>query len=140
MQVHGFVARRKGSNARRDFVTSRRKAPKEGHEPIAKEFKDVDLGINIVDSKQTTVIHCSNRFVDANFTHTDDNARYVFEIDNILKPGIYTLVLFLRTEDVIQDVLNNEVSFEISDGNPYGFNDSKQFQGSILPQFSVYKK
>ncbi|MEO6904405.1 MAG: polysaccharide ABC transporter ATP-binding protein [Bacteroidia bacterium] len=107
---------------------------------VKRTFNDVDFGLNIIDSHQKCIIHCSNRFLNINFQHHSDVDTYTFEIENNLKPGVYSLVLFLRTEDVIQDVLSNEVSFEISDGNPYGFNDTMQIQGSVLPDFTIYKK
>jgi len=107
---------------------------------IKRVFNDIDFGLNVIDQHQTNVIHCSNRFINKDFVHTSDNDEYVFEIENNLKPGIYSLILFLRTEDVIQDFLIGDVSFEISDGNPYGYNDTKQIQGFVLPQFSINKK
>ncbi len=107
---------------------------------VKRIFNDVDFGLNIIDSHQKCIVHCSNRFLNIHFQHQSDSDTYTFEIENNLKPGVYSLVLFLRTEDVIQDVLSNEVSFEISDGNPYGFNDTMQIQGSVLPGFTIYKK
>lgn len=106
---------------------------------VKRTFNDVDFGLNIIDSHQNCIIHCSNRFLDIHFQHQSDSNTYTFEIENNLKPGIYTLVLFIRTEDIIQDLLSNEVSFEISDGNPYGYNDTMQIQGSTLPTFTIYK-
>lgn len=105
-----------------------------------RNFSDIDFGVNIHDKNQSCIIHISNRFVNKNFTHTDDTTTYEFEIDNNLRPGFYQLTLFLRTEDVIQDVLNSAVSFEIADGNPYGFNDVSQFQGNTLPLFNITQK
>ena len=107
---------------------------------VKRIFNDIDFGINIIDNRQNCIVHCSNRFLNINFTHTSDSDTYIFEIENNIKPGIYTLILFLRAEDVIQDFLTNEVSFEISDGNPYGFNDTNQIQGSVLPSFKIYKQ
>lgn len=107
---------------------------------VKRTFNDVDFGLNIIDSHQNCIVHCSNRFLNLHFQHQSDSDTYTFEIENNLKPGVYSLVLFLRTEDVIQDVLSNEVSFEVSDGNPYGFNDTMQIQGSVLPEFTIYKK
>ena len=105
-----------------------------------RSFSDIDFGVNIHDKNQSCIIHISNRFINKNFTHKDDSIVYNFEIDNNLRPGFYQLTLFLRTEDVIQDVLNSMISFEIADGNPYGFNDASQFQGTTLPLFSITQK
>ena len=102
-----------------------------------RSFSDIDFGVNVHDKNQSCVIHISNRFINKNFTHKSDFNTYSFEIENNLKPGFYQLTLFLRTEDVIQDVLNSLISFEIAEGNPYGFNDSSQFQGNTLPLFNI---
>ncbi|MGP8214405.1 MAG: polysaccharide ABC transporter ATP-binding protein [Bacteroidia bacterium] len=104
-----------------------------------RKFSDLDFGINIMDKRHNCIVHCSNRFIDKNMNHTDDADTYRFEIENNLKPGNYQLVLFLRTENTIQDVLESQVGFEIGDGNPYGFNDTSQLQGAVFPEFSIEK-
>lgn len=105
-----------------------------------KVFTDLDFGINFCDKFHNTVYHVSNRFINANFTHESDESEYIFEIENNLKPGTYNLILFLRSMDEIQDFLINRVSVDIADGNPYGFNDTAQIQGMVLPKFNVTKK
>jgi lipopolysaccharide transport system ATP-binding protein len=104
-----------------------------------KIFNDLDFGINFCDNNYNTIYHFSNRFLNINFSHTSDNELYVFESENNLKPGVYNLILFLRTADEIQDFLINKVSIEILDGNPYGYNDTQQIQGMVLPNFSISK-
>ncbi|HTB05571.1 MAG TPA: polysaccharide ABC transporter ATP-binding protein [Bacteroidia bacterium] len=106
---------------------------------VKRRFADVDFGVNVMDKRHNCVVHCSNRFIAENIEHTDDRDTYRFEIENNIKPGNYQLVLFLRTEDTIQDLLEFQVGFEISDGNPYGFNDTSQIQGATLPKFSIKK-
>jgi lipopolysaccharide transport system ATP-binding protein len=100
-------------------------------------FRDVDFGFNINDKNHGCIIHISNRFINKKFDHSDDEVIYQVEIDNNLKPAYYMMVLFLRTGDDIQDFLINQVSFEIGEGNPYGFNDTEQIQGNILPRFDI---
>ena len=100
-------------------------------------FSDVDFGINIKDKNLNTIIHCSNRYLGRLFEHTSDESEYLFEIENNLKPGVYSLVLFLRTGNLIQDWLSNVVKLEIADGNPYNFRDTQQIQGAILPNFNI---
>jgi lipopolysaccharide transport system ATP-binding protein len=109
------------------------------HSNLKRKFSDLDFGINIMDKRLNCIVHCSNRFINKNFEHSNDAASYRFEIENNLKPGNYSLVLFLRAEDTIQDVLNSQIGFEIADGNPYGFNDSSQIQGAVMPSFSITK-
>lgn len=102
-----------------------------------RRFADMDFGVNIYDKNQSCIIHISNRFINRNFDHANDSQQYRFEIANNLKPGLYQMTLFLRSEDTIQDVLNSIITFEVGEGNPYGFNDNSQFQGSTLPVFSI---
>ena len=83
------------------------------------------------------MIHCSNRFIHLQIEHESDSNEYIIEIQNILKPGVYVLGLFLRAEDVIQDWLNTAVKLEIAEGNPYAFPDTQQIQGVVLPQFTM---
>lgn len=103
-------------------------------------YSDLDFGINFCDQFFNTVYHVSNRFINKNFEHESDNSMYTFEIENNLKPGIYNLILFLRSKDEIQDFLINRISIEISEGNPYGYNDTMQIQGVVLPKFSISKQ
>lgn len=106
---------------------------------IKKEYLDLDFGFNVSDRNHSCIIHVSNRFINKGFNHSDDTNIYEVEIENNLKPGYYMMILFLRTNDVIQDFLINQVSFEVEDGNPYGYNDTQQIQGNVLPIFSINK-
>lgn len=102
-----------------------------------KVFENLDLGFNISDKNQCCIIHCRNKFINANFNHTSDQQEYLFEIENNLKPGIYHIVLFLRTKEVIQDFITEGISLEIGEGNPYNYYSSEQIQGNTLPTFSI---
>ncbi|MBI3520531.1 MAG: ATP-binding cassette domain-containing protein [Bacteroidetes bacterium] len=104
---------------------------------LNKKFKGIDIGINICNQNYQTIYHVSNRFINSIFDHDDDDQKYRFEIENNLKPGDYFLILFLRADEMIQDVLMYSISFEILDGNPYGFEDSSQLQGAVLPKFKL---
>ncbi len=100
-------------------------------------YKDLDFGIALKDKNGNTVIHVSNRFISAYTDHDDDATSYSFSIENMLKPGIYYVTLFLRAADTIQDWLSDVIKLEVLDGNPYNFKDTVQIQGAILPNFSV---
>jgi hypothetical protein len=104
---------------------------------MKRAFPELDFGFAIRDKNQNTIIHCSNRYLNLHFEHASDEAEYLFEIENILRPGVYSLVFFLRSNEVIQDWLSNAVMLEIEDGNPYGFHDTRQIQGIILPEFNI---
>lgn len=100
-------------------------------------FHELDFGVAIRDKNLNTIVHCSNRYLNQHFDHDCDENEYLFEIDNVLKPGDYSLVLFLRDKDVVQDWLIDAVKLEIEDGNPYGFPDTAQIKGVILPDFNI---
>jgi lipopolysaccharide transport system ATP-binding protein len=104
---------------------------------LNKKFKNIDIGINICNQNYQTIYHVSNRFVNSMFDHDSDDNKYRIEIENNLKPGDYFMVLFLKADETIQDVLMYSISFEVLDGNPYGFEDSFQFQGVVLPKFKI---
>ncbi len=106
---------------------------------IKQAYADLDFGFNISDKNHSCIIHVSNRFINKQFNHDDDSVIYHVEIENNLKPGYYIMILFLRTNDEIQDFLINQVSLEIGEGNPYGYNDTQQIQGNILPEFNISK-
>lgn len=102
-------------------------------------FSELDFGFAIRDASQNTIIHCSNRFLQKHFVHTSDDSEYLVEIDNILKPGTYFMTLFIRSNEVIQDWIVNAVRIDIEDGNPYGFHDTGQIKGVMLPRFDIKK-
>lgn len=104
---------------------------------VKRRFPALDFGIAFRDKNLNTIIHCSNRYLDFHIEHVSDEDEYLFEIENILKPDVYSLVLFLRSNEVIQDWLTGIVKFEIEDGNPYNFYDTKQIQGLVLPDFRI---
>jgi len=103
------------------------------------EFREIDFGLAICDKDRRRLIHCSNRFLGAEIDHKTDTTDYFVEIDNILKPGVYYLTLFLRSREIIQDWLVEVVRFTIEDGNPYGYYDTAQINGTIFPDFNIYK-
>jgi lipopolysaccharide transport system ATP-binding protein len=104
---------------------------------VKRAFSELDFGFAIRDKNLNTIVHCSNRYLDLHLEHASDEDEYLFEIENNLKPGVYSLVFFLRSNEVIQDWLSNSVKLEIEDGNPYGFHDTRQIQGVILPEFNI---
>ena len=103
---------------------------------VTSNFRDVDFGLAINDRNNNCIIHCSNRFVNTHINHTDDRSVYEFSIENCLKPGTYTITLFLRTGDTIQDWLKDIIRFEVLDGNPYGFHNSELITGVVFPKFN----
>lgn len=100
-----------------------------------KIFRDIDIGVAVLNKHGDNMIHMSNRFIDRHFDHTNDNTVYSITCDNILRPGRYCLTVFLRAEDTIQDWVKEFMEFDILDGNPYGFNNSLGISGAILPTF-----
>lgn len=102
-----------------------------------KKYNAIELGITINDKFQSCIIHLGNRFINEILNHEVDSQIYTFEVDNILKPGTYSFSLFLRTEEKIQDWLENIATIEINDGNPYGYLNTNHIQGVIIPDFKI---
>lgn len=105
-----------------------------------KFFSELEFGIAIQDKNQNILIHAGNKYINRKLDHFDDGAEYYFSIENNLRPGNYYLTLFLRSGEVIQDWLTNIITFDIADGNPYGYADTKQIQGMIFPRFEICAK
>jgi len=104
------------------------------------KFENIDIGIGIQDSKEKRLIHISNKFIKKELTHLSDDQEYHISIENILAPGVYNLTLFLQTADIIQDWLQDVVQFEIADGNPYQFMNTKIITGVIFPKFKMIQQ
>ncbi len=84
-------------------------------------FTDADFGLAIQDSLGTTIHHLSNKFIGLSIHTLDSNKKYVFTINQFLKQGNYSLVLFLRTDETIRDWLTVPGALKISEGNIYGY-------------------
>lgn len=102
-----------------------------------KEFDDVEIGIAIHDKNDNCLIHCGNRFISYQIIQNSEMEEYTFEIQNQLRPGRYSVTLFLRNRDVIQDWISKEIFFNVEDGNPYDYLDTGQIQGAIFPDFRI---
>ncbi|NER80287.1 MAG: ABC transporter ATP-binding protein [Leptolyngbya sp. SIO1D8] len=100
-------------------------------------FTDIDMAININDRNKSCIVHCANKFLGKNFSHTDDQLEYHFEIENNLKPGYYYMTLFLRSKDVIQDWIEDQIILEVQGNNPYGYHSNGLIQGNVLPGFNI---
>lgn len=101
------------------------------------KYQDLLFGINIHDSNGNCLIHLSNIFLHrVEITH-DNSLAYQFTINALnLRPGRYTVSLFIRANEEIQDWLEKVAMFEIEDGNIYGFENSRMIQGIVQPEFS----
>ena len=98
---------------------------------------NVEFGIAINNHKQQSIIHCSNKFIHKTVTHTNDRAKYLFSIENSLAPGEYSLTLFLRTNNIIQDWLKEIIAFSILDGNPYSYDNTKEISSIFFPKYTI---
>jgi len=99
-------------------------------------FKDLLFGVNLYDSTGNCMVHLSNIFLgQLDITH-DESASYQFTIDSLnFKPGRYTISLFVRANEEIQDWLEGAAVIQIVDGNVYGFENSQMIQGLVQPEF-----
>ena len=103
-----------------------------------RNFDDLLLGINIKDLYEVNIIHLSNIFLDKiNISHEKDDQIYQFEIPFLnLKSGQYIIGIFLRSNEEIQDWIEDAIRFEILEGNVYNFSNSKMITGMIQPIFN----
>lgn len=101
------------------------------------QYKDLLFGVNIYDSSGNCLIHLSNIFLhQVGITHSDAQI-YQFTVAALnLKPGRYTVSLFVRSNEEIQDWLDKVAVFEVEEGNIYGFENSQMIQGILQPEFS----
>ncbi len=107
-------------------------------------YKDLLFGVNLYDSAGNCLVHLSNIFLNCvDITH-DESAVYQFTLDSInFKPGRYTVSLFVRANEEIQDWLDGVARVEIEEGNIYGFENSQMIQGLVQPEFrfeQLYEK
>ncbi|MFT4662265.1 MAG: lipopolysaccharide transport system ATP-binding protein [Ulvibacter sp.] len=102
-----------------------------------KSFENLEIASSLNDKNENCLVHISNKYLGQNINHEDDKQKYTFEIENNLRPGIYKQILFLRNSDGIQDWIVDGLYLEIQDGNPYGYNNTEEIRGSILPNFTM---
>ncbi|MFT7381838.1 MAG: lipopolysaccharide transport system ATP-binding protein [Roseivirga sp.] len=101
----------------------------------ADKFLDLDFGLAVQDSLNTTIFHLSNRFLSFKVDRHEKNATYLFRFAQSLKPGSYNLVLFIRANDTVEDWLTLNNALKIEDGNIYNFNNSESISGVVQPEF-----
>lgn len=102
--------------------------------------KNIDLGISIHNMESQSLIHCTNGFLNKVLPFDGEISNYQIRIDNNLRPGKYSITLFLRIDGQIHDWLNEIVHFEIEDGNPYAYSDTSIINGVIFPDFEFLLK
>lgn len=104
-------------------------------------YKDLLFGININDNTGNNIIHLSNIFINQiNITHLEGR-EYIFEIEQLnLRPGFYSIDLFLRANEDIQDWIFGVGNILVEESNMYNFSNSKMITGILQPQFSLLYK
>ena len=100
-------------------------------------YRELDFGISIFNKENVCMMHLSNRFLHKEFMHSDDSVTYSVQTANPLRPGVYQITFFLRSENRIQDYLIHVASLEITDGNPYNYLDTSMIQGQVFPDFDI---
>ena len=101
---------------------------------------NIELGINILNMESQNLIHCMNEFIDKVLPYNGEKTTYRVRVANYLRPGKYSLTLFLRIQGEIQDWLSEVVHFEIEDGNPYGYSNTPKITGIMFPDFDFQIK
>jgi lipopolysaccharide transport system ATP-binding protein len=99
-------------------------------------FSDLLFGVNILDANEQCVIHLSNVFKNQLVLEHKEASQYDWTLPQMsLKPGIYTVSIFLRANEEIQDWIRDAAVLEILQGNVYGFSNSEMIQGIVQPEF-----
>ena len=101
-------------------------------------YSDLEFGIGVKDMLNNHIIHLSNKYIKKKLNHTSDKNIYWFSIENNLKPGKYSVVLFLRAKEEIEDWISDQILIQITEGNRYGYQNSNEIQGLIQPEFEFY--
>ncbi len=105
------------------------------------KYHQLEFGLALQDEFNRNIIHISNKYKKvAVDRHQSDEVIYWFEIENPLRQGRYSLVLFLRANDVIQDWITDFLYIEIPEGNRYKYHNSSEIQGLVLPDFTFTEK
>jgi lipopolysaccharide transport system ATP-binding protein len=103
-------------------------------------YAEINLAVAVNDKNGVCMIHASNEFTGSSFGFDGTRNEYDIIIRNNLRPGVYSLTLFLRAKGVTQDWIPDAANFIIEDGNPYGYSHTDAIQGQIFPEFSIVKK
>lgn len=102
-----------------------------------KKYSDLLFGIAIRDSIGQNITHLSNLFLDKSVSNYQSGSEFIFRIPEIdLSPGKYTITLFLKANEEIQDWIENAAQITIISGNRYGFSNSDMIKGLYQPKFN----
>ncbi len=101
---------------------------------------DINIAAAINDKNGTCLVHISNEFISRELMFNGIEKVYEVSIDNTLRPGTYTMTLFMREKGIIQDWMMDVVSFIVEDSNPYGYINTELIQGLTFPEFSIVEK
>jgi len=103
---------------------------------VQKQYNDLLFGVNVIDSYGQCVYHLSNAFLEKLTDHSSENV-YRWTLASLrLKPGRYSINIFLRANEEIQDWIADAVALEVCEGNAYGFNNSAMIQGLFQPEYN----
>lgn len=99
-----------------------------------RKAEDIAFGVNIVDNHLTTIYHLSNQWLGRPVEYSGKES-FVFTCENRLRPGLYSIDLFLNVSGTIQDWVKSVIQFEVAEGNPYGYNNHVIIQGPVYTDF-----
>lgn len=97
---------------------------------------NLNISFHITDQFDNQVYHLSNLFLQKENVEFLENATYCFKIPQLrLKPGRYNIWIWLQSNGEEQDLINSNISFEVQEGNMYGFQNSAIITGIIQPDY-----
>ncbi len=101
------------------------------------KVQELDLGININDSDGRCLLHLSNRFHHQNLLAKQGQQSVEIVFDPHLIPGNYSISLFLRTDDTIQDWRQNCLEMQVHGLVHGGYENPGELQGPVLTEFEM---
>lgn len=104
-------------------------------------LKNLLFGLAIKNAYDLNVVHLSNIFVDSKVDVHCENHEYVFKVQNLgLRSGVYSLTLFLKANEEVQDWIDDAAILTVAEGNLYGFPHNQMIKGVYQPNFDFYQK
>jgi lipopolysaccharide transport system ATP-binding protein len=103
-------------------------------------FNNFSIAIGVDNAYGQRVLHLSNESIGVFFSNFDITTEYIdIKIHKLsLFPGTYSAVLFLSSNNIIDDWIQNALNFNVIDGDFYGTGKLPPYgQGVFLANYSI---
>ena len=97
--------------------------------------EDIDLTLAINDLDGVHMMHIGNRFVHQRI-QMEEKLLFRVSLENKLRGGVYSIALNVNCRNTTQDFIDEQIYFEVLEGNPYNYYDSSVLYGRFMGDFS----